>query len=337
MADVAREAGVSEMTVSYCYSRPERVAAGTAVRVREAADRLGYPGPHPGARSLRLRDAGTIGVVMGEHLAYAFDDPQAAQFLGGVADVCTAAGKGITLVPVGLGAEDVRRVQAVAVDGFVMWTTSEDDPVLDAVSRSGLPAAIQGGPARRGLVEVAADDVAAAREVARLAFRTASAPAVLSFPLDRDRRARTGRGLDPASALFPVTRRRLEGYRSAWEERGRWQDVTVAVVARNDPDEARQAARELLDGERPVDAVACMGDLLAAAVIDALGERGLRAGRDVTVTGWDDGADAAAAGLTTVRQSLRAQGEACARIALGRAPTAPVAWSVVERSSTSRT
>ena len=53
LRQVAEAAGVSVMTASYVYSRPERVAAGTADKVRAAAARLGYPGPHPGARSLR--------------------------------------------------------------------------------------------------------------------------------------------------------------------------------------------------------------------------------------------------------------------------------------------
>jgi len=42
MSDVARQAGVSEMTVSNVYRRPERVAASTRKRVLEAANRLGY-------------------------------------------------------------------------------------------------------------------------------------------------------------------------------------------------------------------------------------------------------------------------------------------------------
>ena len=49
MRQVAAAAGVSAMTVSYFYSRPERVAYETAAKVRSAAEQMGYPGPHPGA------------------------------------------------------------------------------------------------------------------------------------------------------------------------------------------------------------------------------------------------------------------------------------------------
>src|SRR5919106_6399466 len=117
MAQVARAAGVSVMTVSYAYSQPDRVSPGALVKVREAAGQLGYPGPHPGARSLRRGRAGSIGVVLGEHLSYAFDDPQAARFLAGVADVCAGHALGLMLLPITGAPADVDRVAEAAVDG----------------------------------------------------------------------------------------------------------------------------------------------------------------------------------------------------------------------------
>src|SRR4051812_49542446 len=99
MAEVARAAGVSVMTVSYAYSQPDRVSAAAADKVRKAAAELGYPGPHPAARSLRRGRAGSLGFVLGERLTYAFDDPQAARFLSGVAEVCAAEAVGLTLGP----------------------------------------------------------------------------------------------------------------------------------------------------------------------------------------------------------------------------------------------
>src|SRR4051794_23702833 len=120
MAQVAHAAGVSLMTVSYAYSQPERVSAEAAAKVRAAATELRYPGPHPGARSLRRGRAGSPGVVLGERLTYAFDDRQAARFLAGVADVCAAEGVGLTLVPIAGADSDAARVAAAAVDGFVV-------------------------------------------------------------------------------------------------------------------------------------------------------------------------------------------------------------------------
>src|SRR4051794_29204418 len=133
LAQVAALAGVSVMTASYTYNRPDRVAAATRARVLDAASRLGYAGPDPGARSLRRGASRTLGVVLGEHLSYAFDDPQAVAFLAGVADVCADRGYGLTILPVAGTADDARRVTDAAVDGFLVWTTSADDPALQAV------------------------------------------------------------------------------------------------------------------------------------------------------------------------------------------------------------
>jgi len=170
MRQVADAAGVSVMTASYAYSQPGRVAPGTAAKVRAAAEKLGYPGPHPGARSLRRGRVGSLGVILGERLAYAFDDPQAARFLAGVAEVCAAEGVGLTLVPVTGAASDVQRVSEAVVDGFIMWTTSDEDPVLNAVAASGLPAVVHAGPPRRGLPVVGIDDRAAAVAIGLIVY-----------------------------------------------------------------------------------------------------------------------------------------------------------------------
>jgi DNA-binding LacI/PurR family transcriptional regulator len=87
LAQVAELAGVSVMTASYTYNRPSRVSGEARVRVLAAAAQLGYAGPDPSARSLRRGSTRTLGVVLGEHLSYAFEDPQAVSFLAGIAEV----------------------------------------------------------------------------------------------------------------------------------------------------------------------------------------------------------------------------------------------------------
>ena len=343
MPDVAREAGVSAMTVSYTYSRPERVAEATRRRVLEAADRLGYAGPHPGARSLRRGRTATLGVVLGEHLTYAFDDPQATQFLAGISGVCVEHELGLTLIPVTGGPDDAARVREAAVDALVLWTTVDDDPVLDAVARRGLPAVVHGGPARAGLGLVAIDDRAAARAAGGAAFAGARVPAVLSFPLDRTRRAGVVHGPDPDAPPFSVTRHRLQGYADAAADAGvEWSRVPVVVLARNDRAEAQRAALRLLGGDLAgvgdtrVDAVAAMSDELALGVLASARHLGLDVPGRLAVTGWDDSAAAAGAGLTTVAQSLREQGELCARAVVepGPVPREQPAWRLVTRAST---
>jgi DNA-binding LacI/PurR family transcriptional regulator len=336
MGDVARTAGVSPMTVSYTYSQPERVSAEAAAKVRAAARQLGYPGPHPAARSLRRGRAGSLGVVLGERLSYAFDDPQAARFLAGVSDVCAAEGVGLTLVPITGEPSDARRVAQAAVDGFVVWTTSDDDPVLDAVAGTGLPAVVHAGPSRRGMPVIGIDDRAAATAIGEVAFAEARRPLVLGFPLDRARARLLLTGDEVGEVNFPVTRHRWEGLRDAWTKAGHpVAQLRLAVCPVNHITEAETFAAELLRGDDPPDAVAAMGDELALGALRAAAGAGLRVPGDLVVTGWDDSDAAAPAGLTTLRQSLREQGAHCARAALGL-PTEALArhgWQVVERAT----
>jgi DNA-binding LacI/PurR family transcriptional regulator len=338
MPQVAREAGVSAMTVSYTFNRPERVAEATRRRVLEAAERLGYAGPHPSARSLRRGRTATLGVVLGEHLTYAFDDPQATQFLAGIAAVCVEHELGMTLIPITGGPQDADRVREAAVDAVVLWTTADDDPVLDAVARRGLPAVVHGGPARQGIALVAIDDRAAAQTVGAAAFTGARAPAVLSFPLDRGRRPAVLYGPAPDAAPFGVTRHRLQGYADAAADLDLdWARLPVVVLARNDRAEAEAATLRLLDGDNRVDAIAAMSDELAFGVLQAAQRLGIGVPARLAVTGWDDSASAAAAGLTTVAQSLREQGELCARAVVepdSAATWSSPSWRLVIREST---
>jgi DNA-binding LacI/PurR family transcriptional regulator len=338
LARVAELAGVSVMTASYTYSRPQRVSDQARSKVLAAAAQLGYAGPDPSARSLRRGSTLTLGVVLGEHLSYAFDDPGAVSFLAGIADVCAERGYGMTILPITGGAGDVPRVKGAAVDGYIVWTTADDDPVLAAVQAMRRPAVIHGGPAIAGLALVGIDNRAAAGAVGALAFAGASRPAVVSQPLSRDRVSTIGPGPDITEVLFPVTRERLEGYRQAAEAAGTaWGDVVVAVCARNDAAEAERVAATLLASSAPPDAIAAMSDQQASGVVRAARAAGRAIPGDLAVTGWDDLAMAAELDLTTVRQSLRDQGAACARAALGEEAGADTAsWSLVRRGSTRR-
>src|SRR5215207_6530166 len=218
LTQVAELAGVSVMTASYTFNRPDRVSAQARSRVLAAAAELGYAGPDPSARSLRRGNTRTLGVVMGEHLSYAFEDPGAVSFLAGIADVCADRGYGMTVLPITGAEEDVRRIMEAAVDGFIVWTTSDDDPILPAVQAMRRPAVVHGGPAVAGLELVTIDNRAAACAVGAIAFAGSQRPAVVSQPLSRDRISMIIGGADIPDVLFPVTRERLAGYRQAAED-----------------------------------------------------------------------------------------------------------------------
>jgi len=336
LAQVAELAGVSIMTASYTYNRPGRVSERARSQVLAAATQLGYGGPDPSAQALRRGSTRTLGVVLGEHLPYAFDDPAAVSFLAGIADVCTGHGYGMTIVPISGSAEDAQRITSAAVDGFILWTTADDDPVLAAVQATRRPVVIHGGPAVAQLDLVSIDNREAARAIGAIAFAGARRVAVVSQPLDRSRVSSVAAGCDLADVRFPVTRDRLAGYRAAAEAVGiAWCDVVVGVCSRNDAAEAERTAVTLLAAADRPEAIVAMSDQQAVGVVRAVRAAGLTVPEDVAVTGWDDTAIAARSGLTTVAQSLREQGAACARTVFGQAlDSCTTSWSIVRRSST---
>lgn len=347
MADVAREAGVSVMTVSYTYSQPHRVTPKTRARVEEAATRLGYQGPNPSARSLRQGRSNSVAVVVGEGLAYAFDDPQSSRFLAGVAGVCVEYQQSLTLLPVNGDQTDAARIRESTADAFILWTGVSEGPLLEAIVSAGKPVAIQGAEpdslrrpdlpeaVRKRVHVVTIDDRAAAAAMAGIVFAGASAPAVVSFALEDDQEAVILRGPDLDTIAYPGARTRLRGFRDASERLGLvWADIPVAVVGRNHRQDARPIIEELFETEGP-DAVVAMSDQLALAVLDVLDAQSLAVPADVAVSGWDDSVEAEQAGLTSVHQSLEDQGTQCALLALGQiTDVAEAPWSLSLRTST---
>ncbi|MFB9883382.1 LacI family DNA-binding transcriptional regulator [Planobispora siamensis] len=324
---MAARAEVSLMTASYAFNRPGRVAPATRDRVYRAAGELGYR-PDAVGRALRSGRTQQLGVVFSEHLAYAFDDPQAAQFLAGVAEVCVEEGLCLTFIPTRGDGADVDRVLSAAVDGFVLWTTADDDPVLSAVAADPRPAVIQGGPPREGIACVTQDDYGAARAIAARGLREGRTPAVISFPLDRDREHRVTTGANlPPRAPFPVTEARLRGYRAAVEQAGlSWENTPVAVVARNTRADGAAAARELAPRLTPDALIIAMSDELALGAHQALRESHPGA----AYLGWDASPAGRRLGITSVTNPLRDQGCRCARLALdpGRTDEGEVPWTI---------
>lgn len=142
LATVAEALGVSTMTVSNAYNRPEKLSAELRERILAKADELGYAGPNALARSLRRGRTGVLGVVLGEALTYAFEDPATVEFFRGLA----SAGIALQLVPATGSADDAALVLDAAVDAFVLYAVPDGHSLVDAVLRRRLPVVVQSGP-----------------------------------------------------------------------------------------------------------------------------------------------------------------------------------------------
>ena len=162
LATVAEALGVSTMTVSNAYNRPEKLSAELRERILAKADELGYAGPNALARSLRRGRTGVLGVVLGEALEYAFEDPATVEFFRGLA----SAGIALQLVPATGSEGDAALVLDAAVDAFVLYAVPDGHPLVEAVLRRRLPVVVQSGPRLEGHPLVAIDERAAAAAAA---------------------------------------------------------------------------------------------------------------------------------------------------------------------------
>src|SRR4051812_46612295 len=91
ISDVAREAGVSEATVSRALNDHATVNAELAARVREVAGRLDYR-PNAVARSLRRQKTDVIALIISD-----VSDPFFTAVARGVEDVAQAHGYSVLL------------------------------------------------------------------------------------------------------------------------------------------------------------------------------------------------------------------------------------------------
>jgi DNA-binding LacI/PurR family transcriptional regulator len=321
LATVAEALGVSAMTVSNAYNRPEKLSPELRERILAKADELGYAGPNVLARSLRRGKTGVLGVVLGEALTYAFEDPASVEWLRGLA----AGGIALHLVPATGGEGDAALVRDAPVDAFLLYSLPDGHPLVEAVVRRRLPIVVQSGPQLDGHPFVAIDERAAAAAAAsHLRALGHTRLAVLSLPFALADRA--DRPLRCEVPLHRVTRGRLEGYA-----------VDVGrEVALNDRAHGEAATGVLLDSPEPPTGLLCMSDELAIGALRAAAARGLSVPSDLSVVGWDDTREGEQAGLTTVRQSLRDQGRRCAALVASGATGVvdPQPWELVVRNTT---
>ncbi|MEH1057868.1 LacI family DNA-binding transcriptional regulator [Micromonospora sp. CPCC 206171] len=318
LQDVATAVGVSRSTVSNAYCRPDQLSAALRTRILDTARQLGYPGPNPTARSLRRGFAGAIGVLFTSQLSYAFTDPFAVRFLAGVAAAAERHGTSLLLVPLPTGATQARAaVENAAVDGFCVYCAADEDWALDVIRGRGLPFVTTAPPADDDAGAeryVGIDERAAARSVAdHLVSLGHRRVALLADTVLPDAPPGPVRLAGADAARHPTTRGRLAGFADALAAVGvDWPDLTLLNATGNSRAAGAEAVAGFFAGDDPPTAVLAASDVLALGALDALGERAAT----VSVTGFDDVAEAAAAGLTTVRQPAEEKGRIAAELLL---------------------
>lgn len=329
---VAAAAGVSRMTVSNAYNRPDQLSPETRQRVLEVASRLGYSGPDPTAASLRLRRTGTIGVVLTERLPYAFADPGLVTILHGIATELSDSGTALLLVPAHAeGGES--QLRHALVDAVILCTVSPKDPAVAAARERHVPIVTVGTPRLPHVPRVGSDNRRSSAEVARhLLDRGHRRFAVLTTATDERR-----------GQVRPIFYERVRGFSDEVRDAGC--EVSVLGAGDNSRPAGRNTVAELLRSpkrQRPT-ALFAVTDILAIGVLDAAGDAGLEVPRQLSVAGFDDIAAAASTipPLTTISHDLFGQGRAAARLArrliAGESVRPPrIRTDLVVRKSTAR-
>ncbi|MEP7090728.1 MAG: LacI family DNA-binding transcriptional regulator [Nocardioidaceae bacterium] len=308
---IADEVGVSRMTVSNAFSRPDQLSESLRTRILLTAGELGYAGPDPAARALARGTTGAVGVLLTSSLRYAFDDDVATGFLGAVAGEVAPTGLALTLLPAATVA-DVVPARDVALDGALVFSCDPDLSAVEWLTRRGLPMVFADQDPAPGVSCVNVDDRGGARAAAQhlvdlghrdVAVLTAASGGATGIVEDPH--------ADAARSKF-VSRERLLGYLDALGAAG-----ITAVVHRqehNDHDEAHAAALGLLGRRDRPTGVLCFSDVIAHGVVRAAEHLGLDVPGDLSVVGFDDSplARRLRPQLTTVHQDVREKGRLAA-------------------------
>ena len=306
---IANRVGVSRMTVSNAFSRPDQLSADLRGRILEAAADLGYVGPDPSARALARGTTGAVGVLLTESVGEAFRDPIAAAFFGAVAEELAPTGMAVVLLPAA-GAEGTIPARDIPMDAALVYACAGDYPAVDWLVRRRFPLVFVDGDPRPGSASVVLDE----REGARLGAQhllDLGHRRIATFTMNNDVPSGWAPDVGDAGSGF-VARERQSG----------WVDTLLAAgvtpvtyeIRDNEEPYISEGARVLLAGDDPPTAVLCFSDLMAAGVVHAAEERGLRVPQDLSVIGYDDAplARRLRPALTSVHQDFAAKGKAAA-------------------------
>jgi DNA-binding LacI/PurR family transcriptional regulator len=303
LQSIADKVGVSRMTVSNAFSRPDQLSARMRERILKAAGELGYVGPDPAARALARGRVGSVGLLLNGGLSEAFEDQVSAEFVGSVADELARRGLALTVLT---PPRDDSYVPArdVAIDGALVYTCEPGSAGVEWLGRRSLPVIAVDQDFGDDVPGVRVDDRTGGREGARHLLELGHRRIAIMALGDADTH---GAGV---SQSYP-SRERMAGWREALDEAG---VEPVVVLAPFQPaDAAVDVARELLESH-DVTGVLCFSDVFARAVVRAAEALGRKVPDDLSVVGYDDSPLSASnrPTLTTVRQDVTAKGRLAA-------------------------
>lgn len=275
LLDVAKHADVSRATASLVVRKSPLVGAETRERVEAAMRELGYV-YNMGAARLRAERSHTIGVVVPN-----LTNPFFAELLGGMEASVDAAGLVMIIANSGDGpprqATVLQRLREHGVDGIILCPAAgTPDDLAIKVSDWKLPV-VQALRHVTDDIDYAGADYAAGMEEA-VEYLVTLGHQAICFAVH-----------GPVHSAY---HERVQGFRESMKRFSLKPDLVIRVPDR--VDQIAQEADALFAQGRVPTAVICFNDLVAHGLAAGFYDRGLRIGRDISLIGFDDVADAEA-------------------------------------------
>ena len=299
---VATEAGVSLATVSQVMRGTGRISEDTRKKVLKAAEKLNYV-PDGRAASMRSGQNREIGLVI-----HQISNPFYAEVISGVSDLLESEGYLVSV----LDSRDDPVKEAGNLEAFLrsgrgglLWVPAEGvhDRSFELLKTHGLPTVTF----LRRAPQIDCDHLGLENTAA-----TAQATQYLADLGHRDIAFFGGTGAGQ------VHLERIAGYEAVMRER----DLATPIIwdCRDDKLSGLDAAIALRKAHPQVTALVCNGDMVALGACLALQRLGFVPGKEMSIIGFDDIADAAVATppLTTLAVSPSQLGRKLARVLIDR-------------------
>jgi LacI family transcriptional regulator len=301
--DVARRAGVSLGTASRVLNGHKSVSDAMRTRVEQAMRDLGYR-PDAVAQSMRRGVTRTIGILIRDITV-----PVLAGFVKSAQDILHDAGYTLFLA----GSEDRRERELEIlnaysrrrIDGLIMTTASEHDPVL-----------LKAREALRIPVVLLDRDTPVTFDAVQIAHREGTRQAVNQL-LDLGHRRIAL--LSGPETVRPASDRLL-GYQDAFKARGLDFDPDLVRTQSFTADFGYVETATLLNQPQSPTAIVVGGIAMLAGALRAIRAHSLRIPEDISVIGSSDSdlAELATPAITVVRWNFAEIGKAAAQLVLDR-------------------
>lgn len=302
---VADRVGVSRMTVSNAFSRPDQLSDELRQKILAAADELGYAGPDPSARALAKGRTGAVGVMLTDSLEYAFTDQLATDLMAAISSELAPTGLALTLLT-STPEEKWIPARDVPLDGAMVFSCSNTSQSVEWLRRRKLPMVFVDQEPVDDVTCINIDERGGAAQAAQhlvdLGHRR--------IALIATNNTTVGIAGSPDDEHGKYTNRyRMKGWQDALDAAG---IQPLVVYVDHNIQASGEAATQLLS--RPVDerptAILCYSDTLAVGVIQAARRLGITIPDELSVVGFDDARFASnlEPPLTTVHQDVQSKG-----------------------------